>query len=135
MSLLSDIAAVLPGLRAEAEALMVDAGTAKRPAGGYTNVGGDDVLATTDLFTSPCKIQTRNLQARESEVGARTSVAVRTELHLPVSTAALTVGDLFTITTVADYSLSTVGQTFRVTGPVSGTWKTARRYEVEEVVS
>lgn len=135
MTILAAIAAELPYLRAEAEALMLDAGTAKRPTGGYTYVDGEEVLATADLFSSPCKIQNRHLVAQEEQVGERTSVSVRTELHLPVATAALTVGDLFVVTT--PHALSTVpaDAVYRVTGPVGKTLSTARRYEVEEVVT
>lgn len=141
VTLQSAIEAELPYLRVEAEAMMVDAGTAKRPTGGYeydpaANGGeGGDVLAADDLFTSPCKIQTRNLVAREEEVGGRTSVSVRTELHLPASTDPLQVGDLWELTAVNALSLGTVGQRLRIVGPVAGTLKTARRYEVVEVVS
>lgn len=127
-------ATVYAGRRA-AEALMVDTGKALRPTGGYELVDGEDVLATEDLFTSVCKVQTRNLVARESEVGARTSVSIRTELHLPASTEPLAAGDLWEITAVHPLSLATVGQRVRVVGPVTGSLKTARRYEVEEVVS
>lgn len=125
--------AILAG-RIAAEALFLDAGTAKRPTG-TTYTGGSDTETFTDLFSSPCKIQSRNLQARDAEVGERTSVSVRTELHLPVSTAALTAGDVFVVTT--PHALSTVpaGTRYRVTGPVGKTLATARRYEVELVVS
>lgn len=124
-----------------AERNYVDTGTAKRPTGGYVydpaaNGGtGGDVQATADLFTSPCKVQARNLVARESEVGGRTAVYVRTELHLPASTAPLEVGDLFEFTVTDALSLVTAGQRVRVTGPVTGSLKTARRYEVEEVLT
>lgn len=113
---------------------MVDAGTAKRSTGtSYT--GGAEVEATTDLFTSRCKIQSGGLQPRATEVGERTSLTVRPELHLPASTAQLTAGDLFVVTT--PHALSTVpaGTTYRVTGPAGKTFATARRYEVEEVVT
>lgn len=127
--------------RVAAERLMVDEGQASRPTGGLVfdpaaNGGtGGDVEETSPLFSSRCKVQTRNLVARESEVGGRTSVSVRTELHLPAATDPLAVGDVFELTAVSDLSLSVVGQRLRVVGPVSGSLKTARRYEVEEVVS
>lgn len=133
-------AAELAEFRADAEALMLDAGTASRPTGSVYDPAADDgdganVETTADLFSSKCKVQSRNLVARESEVGERTSVSVRTELHLPVSTAALTVGDYFTVTT--PHALSTVpaGTRYRVTAPVGKTMATARRYEVELIVS
>jgi hypothetical protein len=60
---------------------------------------------------------------------------VRLELHLPVGTAPLTVGDVWTMTAVDASSSATVGATYRVTAPVDGSFLTARRYEVERVVS
>ena len=127
--------------RAEAEALMLDTGKALRPTGTTTydpaadGGNGADVQVTVDLFTSRCKVQTRNVQARQSEVGGRTSTSVTTELHLPADSAPLLVGDLFEFTTVHPLSLSRVGQRVRVLGPVAGTLKTAARYEVEEIVA
>lgn len=135
MSLQAAIEAELPFLRAEAESLMLDTGNALRPTGGWVVVGGIEVQATDTLFASPCKVQTRAIQAREAQVGGRTAVEVRTELHLPADTAPLAVGDLWEFTTVHALSLSVVGQRLRVTAPVAGTLKTARRYQVEEVVS
>lgn len=118
-----------------AEAHFIDAGTAQRPTGETEYVDGVDVDTFDDLFDSPCKIQTSGLQAREVEVGARTSVTTRTELHLPALTAPLTAGDRFVVTT--PHALSTVpaDTVYRVVGPFGKTLATARRYEVEEVVS
>lgn len=123
--------------RRAAESMMVDSGRALRPTGGmvYDEEQDKDVEAADALFDSRCKIQTRSLVARESEVGGRTSVSVRTELHLPADTTPLAAGDLWEITATHSMSLSVVGQQLRVTAPVSGSLKTARRYEVEEVVS
>ena len=129
------------GGRALAESLMLDTGKALRPTGGYVydpaanNGTGGDVLATTQVFTSRCKVQTRSIQAQDAEVGGRTAVTVRTELHLPASSAPLRVGDMWEFTAVDALSLARVGQRVRVIGPVAGTLKTAARYEVEEVVS
>lgn len=114
---------------------MLDTGTARRLTGGWTVVDGVEVRAAADLFTSPCKIQTRQIQPRESEVGGRTAVEVSTELHLPADTAPLEVGDLWELTAVNFLSLAVVGTRYRVTAPVDGTFKTARRYAVERVVS
>lgn len=121
--------------RVAAEKLMLDTGKALRPTGDYEYVDGEEVLAPSELFTTVCKVQTRNLVAREAEVGGRTSTTVRTELHLPADSDPLTAGDLWEITAVHPMSLSVVGQRLRVLAPVAGTLKTARRYEVEEVVS
>jgi hypothetical protein len=121
--------------RLAAEALMLDAGTAKRPTGPPEYVDGVDTIPYDDLFTSACKVQTSGLSALAAEVGARTSVAVRTELHLPAATAPLTVGDLFTVTTPHALSSVPTGTAYRVVAPVGKTFATARRYQVEEVVT
>src|SRR5690349_1700054 len=106
MSLADDVLAVLPGLRAEAEALMLDAGTAKRPTGsGYDSGTQTDGPTYSTLFSSRCKIQARRLVAQTDEVGARTVTSVRLELHLPVDTDPLTEGDVWTVTT--PHALST----------------------------
>jgi hypothetical protein len=126
--------------RAAAERMMLDAGQALRPTGEWetVDIGLEDdveVEVTQHLFDSRCKVQTREVQARESEVGGRTAVEVRMELHLPADTPPLAVGDVWEFTAAHPLSLSTVGQRLRVTSPVAGTLKTARRYSVEEVVT
>lgn len=131
---MSVISATFAGRRM-AESLMLDGGRALRPTGGYELVDGEEVLATAELFGSICKVQTRQVQAREVEVGGRTSTEVRTELHLPADTDPLAVGDLWEFETVSSLSFAVVGQRLRVLAPVAGSLKTARRYEVEEVVA
>lgn len=131
---MSAASAVTAGRRA-AESLMLDTGRALRPTGGYEYVNGEEVQATEELFTSRCKAQTRTLVARESEVAGRTSTSIRTEIHLPADTDPLKVGDLWEFTAVSPISLAVVGQRVRVLGPVTGTLKTAARYEVEQVVT
>lgn len=130
----------LAGRRA-AERLMLDQGKAMRPTGGTAydpsadNGKGADVDQYAPLFESHCKIQTENVEARTSEVGARTAVEVRTELHLPADTAPLMVGDIWEMTAPHALSFAAAGQRLRVTAPVAGSFKTARRYVVEEVVA
>lgn len=114
---------------------MLDAGTAKRPAGGTGYTGGVDVDTYDDLFSSVCKIQGSGLQAQADEVGARTATTVPLELHLPAATAALRVGDVFTVTTPHAVSTVPSGTTYRVTAPVEGSLRTARRYHIERTVS
>lgn len=132
---MSATSVTLAGRRA-AESLMLDTGKALRPTGGYEYIDGKDQQATEPLFGPvPCKVQTRNLVAREAEVGGRTSVTVRTELHIPADSPPLAVGDLWEFTAVHPLSMATVGQRLRVVGPVAGTLKTAARYEVSEEVA
>lgn len=120
----------------EAESLMLDVGTAKRPTGrAYDPEQQAEVDTFDDLFTSPCKIQARNVAPLEQEVGGRTATTVRLELHLPVSSAPLATGDVWTVDVPHALSSVPVGASFRVVAPVGKTLMTARRYEVEEVVA
>lgn len=123
--------------RVAAEALMVDAGQARRPTGetAYNPTTQADEPVLNDLFESRCKIQSHDLVARDEEAGARTVTSVRLELHLPVSTAPLATGDEWEITEAAATSTASVGRVYRVTAPVEKTWPTDRRYEVVAVVS
>lgn len=125
--------------RFAAESLMLDTGKAMRPTGEliYDDVLQREVEQFDESFgfTSRCKVQSRNVQPHAAEVGARTSVEVSTELHLPASTPALEVGDVWEFTAAHPLSFAGVGQQVRVIAPVAGSLKTARRYQVEEVVS
>lgn len=87
-------------------------------------------------FTSKCKVQTRNLVARQQEVGGRTATTVSVEIHLPVSAPAASINDVCEITAVGAMSdAQLLGRKFRVVAPVAKSFATARRLDVEEVVS
>ena len=138
MSLLDEAMGALPDMRRAAESLMLDRGTMRRATGATTQDPdtGSTVPEFADQFSSKCKIQTRNLQARESEVGGRTATSVRVELHLPITAPAVEVGDVFEVTRVdARSDRQLLGRKFRVIAPVGKSFATARRLEVEEVVS
>lgn len=133
----------LPAMRVRAKALMLDAGTAKRPTGGYVYdpETGSDVEATDDLFGPVnCKIKPPRTVAREAEAGGRTVVTIPGELHLPADPvhpeyADLRVGDIWEMTTVSDLSLSEVGRRYRITSEADGTLVTACRYSVERTTT
>jgi hypothetical protein len=116
---------------------MADAATLRRPTGGWTTgPDGSEVPATELLFTSPCKVQARQVSSLAQDAGGRTAVTVRLELHLPVSAPLLDVGDEATITATGPTSdPQMVGWQLRVTAPVLKSYATARRYEVSEVTS
>lgn len=138
MTLFDAIGAALPFLRAEAESLMVDTGSAKRPTGEGTpdsSTGTQTPTYTTVISSSKCKIQARALVVDTPEVGGRTAAIERLELHLPVGSTPLRTGDIWTITAVGARSSSRVGRTVRVMGPADKTFQTALRYQVEEVVA
>ena len=140
MTFAEDVARELPRLRELAESLMTDTVEVS-----YIDPNtepttdpdtGSDVYAPTVRFSSKCKVQARNLQARQEEVGGRTATTVSVELHLPISAAAVEVGDLCEITAVGALSdAHLLGRVFRVVAPVAKSFATARRFDVEEVVS
>jgi hypothetical protein len=128
----------LPELRSMAESLMTDTVTVRRATGETTQDPdtGSTVPVYADLFTSKCKVQARNLTALTAEAGGRTATTVRLELHLPLSADAVKAGDVAEITAVGALSdVQLLGRKFRITAPVAKSYATARRYEVEEVVS
>lgn len=138
MTLIEAIQAELPRLRAEAEALMTDTCTVRRATGATTQDPntGTTVPVYADLFTSKCKVQARSLQALTAEAGGRTATTVRLELHLPLSADAAETYDVAEITAVGALSDGQlIGRKFTIAAPVAKSFATARRYEVEEVVS
>lgn len=123
--------------RRAAEALMVDTCEVKHldPEEPTTlNENGVDVPNYITRFTSPCKVQERGVQSVEREAGGHEATILRTFVHLPISTAAVEVDDVLTIT-AATHDPQLVGRTFRVLAPSGKTFATARRLEVEEVVA
>jgi hypothetical protein len=132
-----DVSVLLEQGRQAAESLMLDYGKALRPSGGnqYDPATQTTGPALTELWEAPYKVQTRNLVAREAEVGGRTSTSIRLELHLPVWTEPLSTGDLWECVTPSPDSIEATGARWRVTGIAAGSLKTARRYEVERVLS
>lgn len=133
---MSATSTVLAGRRA-AESLMLDYGTASRPTGGYVYdpQTGEDVAEVAPLFPSRCKVQMTGRMPGSLEVGARTAVELGPVLHLPADTDPLDVGDVFTVTEPGPLSLVPTGRTYRVVAPFEKGLATARRYDVEVIVS
>jgi hypothetical protein len=135
---MSDLSAVLSAGQQAAESLMTDTVTVRRATGNTTQDPdtGSTVPVYADLFTSKCKVQARSLQALTAEAGGRTATTVRLELHLPLSVDPARTGDVAEVTAVGTLSdAQLLGRKFRITAPVAKSFATARRYEVEEVVS
>jgi hypothetical protein len=135
---MSDISATLAAGQQLAESLMVDEGKAERDTGDTaqnTTTGTIDNVYTTLFSDTPCKIQTRNVVSQASEAGGRTVITQRLELHLPVGSANLKYGDLWTITAAGSGSRTRVGRKVKILGPADKTYQTAMRYEVEEMLT
>lgn len=133
MSLGSDIAAALPGLRAQAESLMVSVCTITRGGGaGVWNesTGQYDSTAVT-VYSGPCRVRFPSTVVRESDTQNQFTVEQEPLLSLPVAgSEGVTVDDVVTITANPSDS-AMVGLTLRIAGLHAQTQATARRFPVE----
>lgn len=124
--------------RRHAQRRMLDTFAIKTPTGtAYNPATGNDETTYADLFTTKGRVKVSGgLSARESEAGGRTVVTVVRELHIPVSSAAVPTGAVAVCTVVHATSDPTLlGATLRLAGPAPGSQTTARRLEVEEVLT
>jgi hypothetical protein len=126
VTLADDVAAALPGLRAEAEALMVDTVQVRRPTGTAADDDGNVVTtyAATDVYAGPAKVQDPGLTAMSEESGSATATRAAYEVHVPVSAGPFLPGDVVFMAGVAR---------FRVLMPHVKSWQTAQRLPVEVV--
>lgn len=134
MRLLAAVRAELPGLQAEAEALMTETCRVDR----VLSVDSDDmgrpivVLADPPIYEGPVKIQSFRPYPQEREVVGSTSVAQMYDLHVPAPAriAALATtwngpiknGDFMTRTTPGRAE-----EVYRVETEHDKTWQTAQR--------
>ena len=134
MSLGADIAAALPGLRAQAESLMVDSCVVTstgepvwdEPAGEWTAPDG------VTVYAGKCRVQLPNV-AESNPVAGETEWTVQAAIvSLPVAgSEAVRIGHTGVLTSgVFDSRLS--GTVYRVTGEHKKTHATARRLRCEE---
>lgn len=138
MSLASDVAAALPLLRAEAEALMVDSCTITRDGGAPTfdpNTGTYTDPAGSTVYTGACQVQLSDgLSARSSEAGGTELITSRVTVKIPVSATGVRVGDVVTIT-AATLDPDLVDHRYVIAAEHAKTFATARRLEVERYTS
>ena len=138
MSLGDDIAQALPELRAMAESRMLDIFDVGVSTGGtvYDPATGTDVEEIEPLFTTKGRVKSGGLVVRDAEVGGRTTVSVTRELHIPVTSDPIPVGAVAVCTSVhASSDPTLLGASLRLAGPAPGSQTTARRLQVEEVIS
>jgi hypothetical protein len=134
----------LPGLRLQAESLMLDDCHITRPSG-TTSIDPDTGLPVADPPTTiyggtgvhdsdKCKIQSDSVQAVNPTSGDHSYTVDRLAVHVPVAAAGIQVGDLIEITASALDS-GNVGRKFRVASTFRKTFATAQRLPVEEVLA
>lgn len=113
---------------------MVDSITFTRATGTTTfdEATGRETVGTTTVYTGPCKVQRQRVAPATPEAGERTVTVEQVEIHVPVETTEVQVGDVGTITS-AVFDPALVGRRFRVTGLFHKTYATARRLRCDEV--
>ena len=102
----------------------------------YDDMLGREVRQFFPAFTTKGRVKVTANQARESEVGGRTSVEVHRELHIPVDSPEVTDGMVARCTAVDPSSDPTLlGVDLELSGPAPGSQTTARRIVVKEAVT
>lgn len=125
--------------RDNAEALMTDTLRCERPTGRTERVDGLTVPVMETVWPAPGrdgwgKVQNRQAYPSQPEVGGGTATLMVTEVHLPVGeTFCFLVDDEFVVEQSQDPGL--VGRRFRYRTDPAKTWRTARRFNCEEVVA
>lgn len=129
------IAEVVERGRINAESLMTDSLELQRPTGEYVRDGdGNTVPEMVTVWTGPGKVQSQQSYPSQPEVGGGTITLAIFEVHIPVGASARPlVDDVFHVVDSRDMAL--VGSRFRVRVDPSKTWRTSRRYNVEEVTA
>lgn len=126
--------------RRRAEALMLDACTITRRAAPVypdTTTDGDTGKVTpsvTTIYTGPCKIQAADAAGSPTRVGEAELVTSSLTLHLPMSATGVTADDIAAVTaSLLDPDLA--GKVFTIRAPDHKSFKTARRFPLQELSS
>ena len=135
MMLGPDVVATLPGLRAQAESLMVDACTVTRAGEPFW----DEVTGTytpgagSTLYTGKCRVRMPDASSSETEAGEASWSLRGAVVSLPVvGSESVRVGDVVTVT-ASVWDAALVGQAFTVAGLHSQSLSSARRLKCEAV--
>lgn len=134
MTLGDDIALALPGLRAQAESMMLSRVVIRRDLGSvWDETSGTNVSEWQDIYEGPARLRFPNTQPQEGDAGGERIVDQAPTLSLPIATSGgVRVDDIATVTENA-FDPSMVGLQLRVTGLHTQTHSTARRLPVEVV--
>lgn len=110
---------------------MVDTCTIRRRTGSVPDdFSGVPVETWADLYAGKCRVQQGIAQAAEQDAGEDYLLQLRLIVQLPVSVAALEVGDEVTIVTSRSADLA--GRVFTIRDLMHKTDETARRVGVTE---
>jgi hypothetical protein len=135
VTLADDLTRALSGLRAEAEALMADRVTIRRPTGEATYdeaTGLAGQTYTTVQTGVACQFSKDQRGGRIIDAGETTLVATSTRVKFPEDQD-VEVGDELTVTTAQH--TADEGRVWRVTDIERHTWRVSRTCNVEEVTA
>lgn len=132
MTLGGDIAAALPGLRAEADSRMTDSIQAGRFADGVDEEAGDPTWElVTERYAGKARIRWGSREVTNADAPSMPITVQEPYLSIPFGSPRLMDNDQVLVTASADPIL--VGRRFRVQGyPIAGQ-VTAYRYPLEEL--
>ena len=117
-----------------AESLMVDSLRLDHPTGKTIRVDGVSVPEMVTVWSGRGKVQSQQSYPSQPEVGGGTVTLAIFEVHIPVDASARPlVDDVFVVESSRDPAL--VGTRLRVRVDPSKTWRTARRFNCEEVTA
>lgn len=128
VNLAAEIAAVLPGMRAQAETLMTDTVRVERGGGDPDPLTGLPVLET--VYEGRGKVQSFRAYESSRELGGATVTQGRREVHVPWDAGPFEIGDVVTV--VESVSSNLVGFRARVAFPDEKTHQTAQRLLVDQ---
>lgn len=113
---------------------MTDSLHLEHPTGETIRVDGKTVPVMETVWSGLGKVQSQQSYPSQPEVGGGTVTLAVFEVHIPVGAeVAPLVDDVFVVDVSRDMALA--GSRFRVRVDPSKTWRTARRFNVEELVS
>lgn len=132
MTLGGDIAAALPGLRAEAESRMTDTVQVGRFVDGVDDATGDPTwVIVTERYSGKARIRWGSREVTNADAPSMPMTVQEPYLSVPFGTPRFSDNDQVLISASGDPVL--VGRRFRVQGyPVAGQ-VTAHRYPLEEL--
>lgn len=128
------VAGVLARARKAAEATMLDEVVIRRQTGTTTDADDNVVPAWQQVYVGPCKLQAREVDAATPNAGEAAVIVLRLRLDLPADTLGVLAGDVGTMT-ACEFDDEVIGRTFRIAAPFHASFKSARRFPVEEVAS
>lgn len=137
MSLGADVAAALPGLRAEANSMMVTTGRVTRVVGRVEDpVTREMVDEVVTVYLGMGRFKAANTQAGRSDIPGAVVVDQSATLSLPVGAPGagdVRLNDVWEAI-YNPYDPTLIGKRVRVTGVHSQTFATAHRFPVEEIL-